>query len=140
MCSTGHIFFILLELMEVIQMGGKLYTSYFSNLNNIQKSFRIFSVVRKPQDLPNIACFSPSAVLLNQYKSKKIEYPEFRRRFLKELESNQAASETFKSVINLIESGTDVVFVCYENKSTYCHRKILGELFQEAGITYCGEV
>ena len=92
-------------------MGGNLYTSYFSNLNNIPKSFRIFSVVRKPQDLPNIACFSPSAVLLNQYKSKKIEYPEFRSRFLKELESNKAASETFNSVINLIESGTDVVFV-----------------------------
>lgn len=119
---------------------GNLYTSYFSNIKNIPKHMKIFSVVRYPQDLPNIACFSPSIELLNQYNSKQITYSVFRDKFTQELSESEQASQTFDSIINLINSGEDVVFVCYENKSTYCHRQILGEIFEEAGVNYKGEI
>ena len=121
-------------------MKGKLYTSYFANIMNIPHSMRVFSVVRQPQDIPNIIDLSPSAGLLNQYKSKRITYEDFSKRFINELANNPKASVMFDSLSNLLNQGIDVVLVCYEKNSTFCHRKILGEIFSTSGIEYCGEV
>lgn len=121
-------------------MAGKLYTSYFANLDNIPKSYKVYSVVRKPLDLPNIICFAPSKSLLYQYKSGNLTFMEFSILYTKELVSNPASVETMNTIINTLNQGDNIVFVCYEKSCKYCHRKILAEVFSKLDVDYQGEL
>lgn len=110
-------------------------TSYFavaSHLNGRKIGIVRHNLIRS---LENIASFSPSADLLNDYKTKKIEWEGYIDRYLQEQRAHfKRNPEDFKDLLMKAKK-EDIVLLCYEKfegKSTRCHRILLYDFLQEA--------
>ena len=67
-------------------------------------------------------------------------WPQYKKRYLKLLESEQAI-EWMKKVAEESQTG-DVVLVCYEKKYTHCHRRLLAReiIRRHPAVEYLGEL
>ncbi len=71
---------------------------------------------------------APSKTLLEDYKSGKISWPTFERKFLLELHRNPEAIEKLKQLAELSKN-QNVRLICYE-KTFPCHRFILVDIIK----------
>ncbi len=67
---------------------------------------------------------APSHELLTDIHTKKIDKPEYNRRFHKEVVSGQKKFIKFLANIALTN---DVTILCWEEKPDKCHRKLVAE-------------
>jgi uncharacterized protein YeaO (DUF488 family) len=72
---------------------------------------------------------SASKELFTAYKTGKISWEEFEKRFRKEIQSNPKAMAELKRLKTLSQT-KDVYLICYE-KNYPCHRFILMDLIQK---------
>jgi uncharacterized protein YeaO (DUF488 family) len=70
---------------------------------------------------------SPSWKLLNDYKTGKIDWEEYARRFIREMDKPEAQAKLQR--IRELAKTKDVRLICYE-KNPPCHRFILLELIK----------
>ncbi|MBU7006762.1 DUF488 domain-containing protein [Phosphitispora fastidiosa] len=69
---------------------------------------------------------SPTKSILDDYKKKRIGWPEYEEQFLKLL-SERKVEELF----NFGDGNNDVVcFLCSEEKADQCHRRLVAEYFK----------
>lgn len=118
---------------------GIIYTSYINILDTkkflnykgeimiIARQLPIDKMKLMPQAIHNLK-LAPSEKLFNDYKSCKISWIEFERKFNEDLEFPDLID-----VINIINRGYNVLLLCYEKSDKFCHRRLVGEKFKKLG-------
>ena len=96
-----------------------LKETYLANLATIPIEAERVRVAR-----PSI--LAPSKTLLADWKAKKIAWPEYERRYKRQILSDTEAL-TYMRAIKELATKVDVYLYCYEKKPP-CHRFILIEL------------
>jgi uncharacterized protein YeaO (DUF488 family) len=67
---------------------------------------------------------SPTPDLLKEYKKGLIGWPEFSKRFRKQLTSLEASKAAVDRILEISKSNT-VTLLCYENEGENCHRNLV---------------
>ncbi|MFB6086852.1 MAG: DUF488 family protein [Halodesulfurarchaeum sp.] len=63
--------------------------------------------------------------------NRALEAVDYRERYLEHLQNSPAAQEEIADIEEVLDSGTDVVLVCYENtEEKRCHRTILRDYIE----------
>lgn len=111
----------------------KIYTSYFANLRKIPDYIVPISICRKsPTGYSGLEYkgLAPSFSLLSAWKKEHNEqaYQKVYKNILKHL--NPCA--IFDDLSNMSQ-GKDVVLVCYEHPSKFCHRHLVAGWLNEYG-------
>ena len=74
-----------------------------------------------------ISDLAPSIELLNDYRKKVIDWNEYEKRFLKEM---QAKNELIKELKKRSDSGEVITLLCWEKDERFCHRRLLKNLIE----------
>lgn len=69
----------------------------------------------------------PSKELLDDYKKKRIDWPEYEKRYLKEMETQ---ARLIKILADRAEKET-ITLLCAEPTDEQCHRRLLKELIEK---------
>ena len=122
----------------------KIYTGYFAQL----KRYRIrglipVGIARKSPDFfidsgwKSYPPLFPSEGLLRDWKSGKIQTPGYIWRYVQEnldgLDHNKVVEDLLQ-----IGQGKDVILLCWEKSSDFCHRHIVKEWLNQNNI-FCEE-
>jgi len=70
---------------------------------------------------------APSIGLLNDYRYKKIDWNEYEKRYIKEMESNEFLIKELKLKS---DEGTIITLLCWEKNDKFCHRRLLKGLIE----------
>ena len=73
---------------------------------------------------------SPSRDLLKRYKDKKIDFSEFGRLFLKEIQESNVI-EVCREIVDESIKGNVITLLCYEKDESICHRKFIKKLCEQ---------
>ena len=71
---------------------------------------------------------APSIELLNDYRKKKIDWSEYEKRYLKEMEANK---ELIKKLRERSDKGEIITLLCWERDDGFCHRRLLKDLMEK---------
>lgn len=127
-------------------MIGTLYTSCFSKIKD-GKGTKISVARHVPiwisqgkykTELDFIFIYlAPSTSLLRKWKNKLITWDEYIKEYIHDLNNGDNIGnidKEFNFICDLLDSGEDVTIYCYESsKNSYCHRHILGKIFEKRG-------
>ncbi len=111
----------------------KIYTSYFANLKNIPDYIIPISVCRRPPKGYTgleYKVLAPSTKLLSEWHRNNNE-SNYRFEFARQLVSLDVSR--ILDVLNYMSDGHDVVLVCYEGPSKFCHRHLIAEWLNKHG-------
>lgn len=104
-----------------------LKESYLANMKNLPKDSIKILVTRTAKSL-----LSPSWVLLNDYKSGKIDWDEYVNRFKEEMNTN--VHKGMMREIKKLAEKKDVYLICYEAPGKNCHRYILMDMIDNIDL------
>ena len=109
-----------------------IYTSYYGNYRKFKGMFRVSISRTAPSNSYDLQLIklAPTAELLQKYKSNSItneEYTSVYHNQLLKLENSGYIAKFVKALSTLQELKGDVVLLCYEKKSDFCHRHLLVE-------------
>jgi uncharacterized protein YeaO (DUF488 family) len=71
---------------------------------------------------------SPEIPLLKEYKSGKIDWTEFSKRYKSQMRTNLESKRAIKDLIELSKENGSVTLLCYEKEGENCHRFLLKQL------------
>jgi uncharacterized protein YeaO (DUF488 family) len=130
----------------------KIYTSYFSNIENLRKKYKnltFISIAGITPEIENVEIFKLKE-LMPKYEWWKIWHDKFKE----DLESEESKqwyikkyNETVLSKLNVkeifqkmydISKGKDIILLCYETPEKFCHRHLVSEWLNRNGV-YCEE-
>ena len=122
---------------------GKLYTSNPDKLKYLDVKAEIWQITRSNTLLVNEAILvrglAPSDQLFNKYINKWKNTPagnwwhEYEELFLKEL-GNEEKLSNLRLLYKKIMEGINIVLLCFCKDANYCHRRLVGEFFNQYGI------
>lgn len=121
---------------------GTLYTSYFANWRKYKQiNAFLISITRFPpkyidfnkEGICHWPILAPSKDLLNAYKEGLLSEDDFRKEYIIQISSNIESTKALNTIRNTLNNGTNVILICYEKSSDFCHRHILAEIFDETG-------
>ena len=72
---------------------------------------------------------APSIELLNGYRDKKIDWNEYEKRYLREMEDKEGLIKELK---NRSDEGEVITLLCWEKDDRYCHRRLLKNLIENS--------
>ena len=72
---------------------------------------------------------APSVELLNDYRNKKINWSEYKQRYLKEMEDRK---EIIKELKKRSDEGEVITLLCWEKDDRFCHRRLLKYLIENS--------
>lgn len=101
-----------------------LKESYIANMKNLPEDAIKIVVTRRAGHI-----LSPSWELLRDYKSEKINWEQYVKRFKQEMNNDRCIAEMRK--IKLAANDREVYLICYEKSSYHCHRSILKQMIEE---------
>lgn len=103
-------------------------TSYFGNLKNIKNPV---AITAKPPAFfkgPNYIKLAPKSSFLWAYKNGEIDEEEYVKQYMKLVLKPLSPQETYDDIVNTY--GNDVVLLCYEKPTDFCHRHIVASWFE----------
>ncbi len=121
---------------------GRLYTSNLPGLKKLKTPADLLLITRAGAEISNvetIRALSPSPDLFHTYldewkdRPDKSWWPEYERRFWRELESEEKLP-ALRDVYKRLLRGRDVALICFCNDHRYCHRRLVGEFFEDYGV------
>lgn len=122
---------------------GKLYTCNARGLKKVNFPADILMITRAGFEVPNaeiIRDLSPSPDLfqtyLNEWKDKEpyeVWWPKYEKRFLAELKL-ESRVVALRDVYKRLIVGHNVILVCFCKDHRYCHRRLVGEFFEQFGV------
>ena len=122
-------------------MKHKIYTTYLSNLKNIDTSNGIVAVIMRftpfiPEEsnMIHVPELSPSGELLSSFKDNK-DFKKFEEELWKEFD-NDSFRERIDQITEALDNYNDVYLVCCEKDYINCHRSILGKHFKFLGYEW----
>lgn len=114
-----------------------IYTGYFAKTKYYTTSgLTTVSIAGKAPDFYKGVQYkklAPSFGLVYAYKSGAIKPDEFRDIYYTEVLSKLDPVEV-KKELEEITGAIDIVLLCYETPSDFCHRQLVSEWFNKAGI------
>ena len=121
---------------------GKLYlASKYTYELIVPDDSVIINIARKPMRdsrvSEQIIELAPSKELFSWYMDNKESedwFIEYKRRYKKEVQGNERALARMRDIKKLLDSGKDVVLLCYCRDVYKCHRSIVGEAYEYVGI------
>lgn len=111
----------------------RIYTSYFANWRKYEGKFtvsiarfdpkyaKVDFVARKVND-----CIAPNATMLSAIKAGSITKEQYKEQYLHQLQSGVRGADFIRYICKLAD-GKDIVLLCYEKPSDFCHRHILAD-------------
>jgi len=72
---------------------------------------------------------APSIELLNDYRCRKIDWSEYERRYLLEMENKKELIKEFKK---RSDEGEVITLLCWERDDKFCHRRLLKNLIENS--------
>lgn len=113
----------------------KIYTSYFSNIPNLEKAgIACCAICLKVPSFfegPNLASVAPSGSILMDHK-RDHDDEKYKERYINEiLCAYRFHPEYITEFLERISGGRDVALLCYERPEDFCHRHILAEWLNE---------
>ena len=72
---------------------------------------------------------APSIELLNDYRKKKIDWSEYEKRYLIEMENKK---ELIKELKRRSDDGEVISLLCWERDDSFCHRRLLKNLIENS--------
>ncbi|WP_330501606.1 DUF488 domain-containing protein [Peribacillus frigoritolerans] len=121
---------------------GNLFTSNPAGLKYLKEEAEIWQITRGGLTLPGayqIKKLSPSPSLFQTFtqdwKGKPFEFwwPLYEKRFAVEMQSEEKI-RGLRDVYKKLLQGKNVVLVCFCKDHRYCHRRLVGEFFEQYGI------
>lgn len=121
---------------------GRLYTSNLPGLKKLKTQADRLLITRAGAEISNVEpvrALSPSPELFHTYldewreRPDKSWWPEYERRFRKELESEEKLP-ALRDVYKRLLRGQDVALICFCKDHRYCHRRLVGEFFEDYGV------
>ena len=112
------------------------YTSYYGNMNKIDRTkYTLASVsFQKPdfcdENVLDCSFLGPWKDLLDGYKNGTISEKEYADQYLDNLKRLWPGLSNWF----LINAPKDIVFLCYEKPSEFCHRHLLAQFLEEQGF------
>ena len=106
-----------------------LKETYFGNVANVKKmdpGAVIIDVTRRAGSV-----LSPSWILLNPYKAKKIDWDGYISRFVREMDNPKSKAEMLR--IGELAGTKEVYLVCFERVGN-CHRFLLVDMIKRLMI------
>ena len=106
-----------------------LKETYFGNVANVKKmdpGAVIIDVTRRAGSV-----LSPSWILLNAYKAKKIDWDGYISRFVREMDNPKSKAEMLR--IGELAGTKEVYLVCFERVGN-CHRFLLVDMIKRLMI------
>jgi uncharacterized protein (DUF488 family) len=73
----------------------------------------------------HVPLLAPTKDVLSDYRKKKIDWPEYERRFLALLDERKAAAELDRELFSV-----PAALLCSEAKPDQCHRRLVAEYLQ----------
>ena len=113
------------------------YTSYFGNMNKIDRTKYILASVsfQKPdfcdENVLDCSFLGPWKDLLDDYKNGTISEKEYADQYLDNLKRVWPGLSNWFLINN---ASKDIVFLCYEKPSEFCHRHLLAQFLEEQGF------
>jgi uncharacterized protein YeaO (DUF488 family) len=68
---------------------------------------------------------APSIALLNDYRDKRIDWDEYEKRYMREMEGRK---ELIQELKKRSDSGEVISLLCWEWDDRFCHRRLLKKL------------
>lgn len=121
---------------------GRLYTSNLPGLKKLKMQADRLLITRAGAEISNVEpvrALSPSPDLFHTYldewrdRPDKSWWPEYERRFRRELESEEKLA-ALRDVYKRLLRGQDVALICFCKDHRYCHRRLVGEFFEDYGV------
>ena len=112
------------------------YTSYFGNMNKIDRTKYVLASIsfQKPdfcdENVLDCSFLGPWKDLLDDYKNGTISEKEYADQYLDNLKRLWPGLSNWF----LINAPKDIVFLCYEKPSEFCHRHLLAQFLEEQGF------
>lgn len=101
----------------------------------------IINIARKPMKdsriSEHIIELAPSKELFSWYMANKgIDnwFKEYKKVYKQEIQNNEIALEKMRYIKRILDSGKDVVLLCYCRDVSKCHRSIIGEAYEYVGV------
>lgn len=121
---------------------GKLYTSNPTGLKYLTEKAEIWQIMRAGPELPGsirVKELSPSDQLFRTYirawrgKPANKWWPFYEEQFKNELKTEEKL-QGLRSVYKRLLLGQSVVLICFCDDHRICHRRLVGEFFQQYGV------
>ena len=112
------------------------YTSYYGNMNKIDRTKYVLASIsfQKPdfcdKNVLDCSFLGPWKDLLYGYKNGTISKKEYADQYLDNLKRLWPGLSNWF----LINAPKDIVFLCYEKPSEFCHRHLLAQFLEEQGF------
>lgn len=116
----------------------RIYTSYLAKSKKIiDNGLLPIAIVRylpKSIDMINITTLAPNAKLLHRYKidNDSISYTKEFNHYLKSLNPEHIINEL--QYLSEINKNKDIVLVCYEKSTAFCHRHLVANWLNESKL------
>ena len=113
------------------------YTSYYGNMNKIDRTkYTLASIsFQKPdfcdENVLDCSFLGPWKDLLDGYKNGTISEKEYAEQYLDNLKRAWPGLSNWFLINN---ASKDIVFLCYEKPSEFCHRHLLAQFLEEQGF------
>ena len=122
-----------------------IYTSYRSNIKNIpiNENVKIVTVYRSGRvpnrdDIVILRDLGPTLYLRGRYKKNK-DWSYYEKEYMYQLYNNTFTKIQMLRLIDIVKR-YDVILICCEEDSQYCHRRLLADELQYiTDIKYYGE-
>lgn len=120
----------------------KLYTCALSKLRDFPEIKNKYFIVRFNKDvhidgLKHLPELSPSPELLSRTKKAQadgsFDFGSYKDELLEELANEEKAISVCDDIGIKLDSGEDVLLVCFCPNPNICHRKIIAEVFESNG-------
>lgn len=123
-------------------MKGKLYLGKISDFENFSKEgVKCFAITRSDRFhkyMDVLISLAPSWDLLKWHNANK-DRENFREgyydRYFNQIKNSKEAKSDIKRVLNLLDNGINVAFICFCGSYDRCHRGLLGNWIEKKGYT-----
>ena len=116
-------------------------TSYYANWRKFPKEAILFKISRTSpiggtiDEAKKLPCLYPSETLFDLYRAGAINKEKFKEMYIKGIENYFETSTDGEAVLDIIKQmhneKTLYLFLCYEGKNKFCHRRIFAKWFEE---------
>lgn len=102
-----------------------------------------FNITRKPiKGMEQLISLAPSWDIIKLVKNAKNVadvWDEYTKRYNEELNTQENLNALLWTISYFLELGYDVQFVCFCTNPKFCHRSIVGEMFENRGYEVIGK-
>ncbi|WP_099467856.1 DUF488 family protein, N3 subclade [Konateibacter massiliensis] len=117
-----------------------IYTSYFAKLKSLPDNIIPISICAKAPDWYKgleYKKLTPSYDLLMHWKifhDEEYYRKRFKEQVLDKLNPESVSSDLWYLCDNTMQTEPDIVLMCYEKSSNFCHRHLVSDWLNENGI------